>query len=122
MNPHLQYKLRDIGALVVVLLILFVGFMLFDWGLKAMAGVVGGGVLGIGLLARFIGWDFLHRFLTERAEEIDEQLFGERLEDPHEVDMDQFDADAAFENYMAKRMNGEVPPPPPTGGFGRKGL
>ena len=120
MERQIQYFLRDCGIVIAMVAILFIGFMLFDWGLKAMAGVAGAGVLTIGVLMRFFGWHFAQKVVVEQVKAADERLFGERQDKMADAELPEFDADAAFERYMEKRMRGEVTPVG-AGGFGRKG-
>lgn len=119
MDRQLQYMLRDIGAVIVVVLILFGIFMLFDLGLKAMGGIVGASVIGIGFLMRHLGWHFAQRIVSEQVQAVDERLFGERIDADAEGDLGSFDADAALDNYLQKRMRGEVQPLQGSS-FGRK--
>ncbi|WP_260482436.1 hypothetical protein [Sphingomicrobium flavum] len=120
MERQIQYFLRDCGIGIAMVAILFIGFMLFDWGLKALAGVAGASVLGIGLMMRHFGWHFAHKVVTEQVKAADERLFGERQDKMVDAELPDFDPDAAFERYMEKRMRGEVTPVS-AGAFGRKG-
>ena len=121
MERQIQYFLRDCGAVIAMVVILFGGFWLFDWGMQAMAGVAGAGIIGIGMMFRLFGWQFAQKVVAEQVKAADERLFGERQDKMVDAELPDFDADAAFDRYMEKRMRGEVAPVV-SAGFGRKGI